>query len=195
MSDTIKTFESKTHPGLRVLLEYDAYPEAPDITTTITYNSASRYILGNNAVDFDEHSDISRKVLANDYVGMPVWAYVHGDSNIVAAFDNPFSCPWDSGRSGWAYISKEQALDLTGEKRLTRKVREQVYGIIRSEVSEFNDYVNGRVYAMCVLRGEEVLDSCCGIYGYEYAEQMCAEALASHEKALPMQNELFEEEK
>ena len=169
---TVKTIEISD--DLRVRIEYDADPANPaegENLGQITYNARSRYVLGTEGIDNDRFDEISRQVRDGKLIGIPVFAYVHGGSTIRAAWENPFGCPWDSGRSGWVYTSREKALAEHGATRLTKALREKVYSVLRAEVETFNQYLNGDIYGYMVERlvdGEwEIVDSCWGFYGLD----------------------------
>ena len=73
----------------------------------ITYNVHSRYRLGNEPVSLERFEAITKGVERGDLIGLPVYAYVHSGETIATT---PFSCPFDSGRSGWVYCTLEEAL-------------------------------------------------------------------------------------
>lgn len=182
---TLKTIEISE--DLRVRINYDPEPDNPknwDNLGEITYNGRSRYVLGTEGIDNDRFDEISRQVRDGKLIGIPVWAYVHSGSTIRAAWENPFGCPWDSGRSGWVYVSREKVLEEYQATRITKALRERVYGVLRAEVETFNQYLNGDVYGYMVERlvdGEwEIADSCWGFYGLKDCEEQgraAAEAL------------------
>jgi hypothetical protein len=105
----------------------------------------------------------------------------------VASGDgNPFSCPWDSGQVGVAYITQEtidkewatpgRRTDIEGK---TPEERARAY--LDGELSTYTDWCNGRVYYYVVEDTEgEHYDSCGGIYGEDEAE---AELKAAMEDA------------
>lgn len=193
--DALDTITSTTHAFLRAEIHHDPHCEQPDLLTTITYNSR-RYTLGTHLADEDRDSEIARKVLDGEYVGIPVWAYVHGNSTIRAEFTNPFGCPWDSGRSGWAFIPREVVLrDLAltpGRKRISRKLLEQAHKYIRADVDELSAWLNGECYGVIIrdTRTDEKLDCCWGFIGHDTAMASAREMLTAVENATPLQLEL-----
>ena len=74
----------------------------------ITYKDSSRYRLGNEPVSLEKFEAITRGIERGDLIGLPVYAYVHSGATIATT---PFSCPFDSGRSGWVYCTLEAALE------------------------------------------------------------------------------------
>jgi hypothetical protein len=121
-----------------------------------------------------------------------VWAYVHGSSTIKAAYSNPFGCQWDSGRSGWTYMTKAQAREHYMVKRITKGIRARAIDFLKSMVGTFDDYLQGNVYGFIVENTDtdENLDSCWGFYGSEYAEESARAALKQMESITPLQLEL-----
>jgi hypothetical protein len=196
MSLATQPIKSATHDNLQAEIHYDTDPCKPDDPAcTITYNSRSRYTLGNTMADDDKDSDIARKVRDGDYIGMPVFAYVHGSVAIQAAYANPFYCDWDSGRSGWAYITKAGARSHFGVRRITKAVKEKALDLIRSCVEEYSAYLNGEVFGFIIRDTStgEAVDSCWGYYGMDDVKSEAMLALKQMESITPLQLELFKE--
>lgn len=157
-----------------VEINYDPDPESPakwDNLGVITYNGRSRYVLGTTGITNDEFDRIKQKIDTGAYIGLPVWAYVHGSSTIKAAESNPFSCPWDSGHTGWVYATREKVLSEFGgpaAKRITKRMKEAALSCLRAEVETFSQYLNGEVYGFVIkdANGNQI-DSCWGFYGLD----------------------------
>lgn len=186
-----QTIKSTTHKNLQVRIVHDEHAEAPDCYP-ITYNPRSRNTLGTTTADADQDADIARKVRDGEYIGIPVWAYVHGSSTIKAAYSNPFGCQWDSGRSGWTYMTKAQVRGDYGVKRITKRIRALAIARLISMVDVFDDYLQGNVYGFIVENTDtdEALDSCWGFYGSADAEESARAALKQMEAITPLQLEL-----
>jgi hypothetical protein len=164
--------------SFRVRIEYDLDAESPaewDNVGQIAYTS-SRETLGTEHVSRERLDEIAAGIRDGSLIGLPVCAYIHGGATIRTT---PFSCPWDSGQSGFVYTTREKAVKEFGKKRLTKAVIEKTLNRLRSEVEAFDQYLTGDVYGFIVERvirdgdGDEVdteeLDSCWGFYGHEYA--------------------------
>lgn len=174
------TFQITDRVSIRI--EQDQGAESPANWSNlgeITYNARARYVLGTEGVSNDRFAEISRQVLDGELIGVPVWAYVHSGATIKAAGDNPFGCPWDSGRSGWAYCTKEKAIAEFGKKVMTKKVRDAAIKCLIGEVETFNQYLRGDVYGWIVEVDGVQVESCWGCYGFKYAEGE-ARAAAAH---------------
>lgn len=192
MSHAFQSIKSTTHPFLQAEIHYDPEPQKPDLVCTITYNSRSRYTLGTETADADRDAEIARLVRDGEYVGMPVWAYVHGSSTIRAAYKNPFGCPWDSGRSGWVYMTKADLRKLFGVKRVTRHVRAAAVRVMEEDVNLFCAYLNSECYGFVIRNTDtdEALDSCWGYYGEEHGREAAVSALKQMERITPCQLEM-----
>jgi hypothetical protein len=94
---------------------------------------------------------------------LPLYLYDHSGITISTT---PFSCPWDSGQVGWAFITKEDLREEFEIKKITKKFREKAREIILGEVSIYDEYLRGEVYRYVLedISGETV-DSCWSIYG------------------------------
>jgi len=81
-----------------------------------------------------------------------------------------FSCPWDSGKVGWIFITKEKARKEFSWVRITKKRLEKIEGYLKGEVETYDQYLTGDVYGYRITDTdtEEEVDSCWGFYGEEY---------------------------
>jgi hypothetical protein len=165
----IKTINSRV-PGLVAHIYVDPDPMSPacwDTLGEITYNKAARTVLGTHPKSAEQDAEIARMVRDGEAYGLPVWAYVHSGSTIKAALENPFGCPWDSGRSGWVYVMRDKALKEFGRKLPSRRLKARILDVLKGEVETFNQWLNGDVYGYAIeLNGEQV-DSCWGMYGLD----------------------------
>lgn len=102
----------------------------------------------------------------------PLEAYIH--SGVRLALSNEGNFPdrqWDVSQLGCVFVAKE-------EWRLSKSARKAAYALIE----EWNQYLSGDVHCWQILdKEEQVVESCGGFYGFEYAKQE-ALACASHFK-------------
>lgn len=190
------------NPTLRVRIEYDNDSGGPgewDNVGQIAYCS-SRETLGTERVSRDRLDEIRNGIRDGSLIGMPVYAYVHSGATISCGRKlrdgtlipgNPFSCPWDSGQSGFVYCTKEKAIEEFGKKIVTAKVRAKALKCLAGEVETFDQYITGQVYGFIVERvirdedGDEVdteeLDSCWGHYGLDYCKEQGIAAAKRYE--------------
>lgn len=165
-------------PTEYVEVTQDLDPISPadwDSVGTIAYARSSRYVLGTKAVTHDELKDIERQITIGTLIGLPVYAYIHGNVRIKAADSNPFSCPWDSGQSGFVYATREAVFREYGGKRMTKRIREAARNLLRAEVETFSQYLNGDVWLLTHVKDGEIVECCGGYYGWDYAMQEAKE--------------------
>jgi hypothetical protein len=172
----MNVIEKFRHCGLAVKIVIDPDPEDPSEYNfgKITYRKGSRYILGNEPVDEYRKQEIANGFARGELVGMPVFAYVHSGSHIVAAHRNPFHCPWDSAQSGFVYSTMERVLDEFGTNEdklsvatgggLTKNTIDRVLETMKAEVKTFDQYLNGEVYGVVIEKDGKELDSLWGIF-------------------------------
>jgi len=171
---------------VRVRIEIDQDPMSPaewDNVGQIAYSSM-RYTLGTEYFSRERMDEIAEGIRNGSLVGLPVYAYVHSGAMIscgtkmkngTIVYGNPFHCPWDSGQSGFVYCTKERAIKEFGKKILSAKARAKTLRMLANEVDAFSQYIEGDVYGVIVERlvdGEwQVVESCWGLYGIEYARE------------------------
>ena len=146
---------------LTVTIKQDTDAEAPfSHGVTIYYRDESRYTLGEKRVSDTTLFNLEQasKDEDGDIYGFPVYAMVHGTSALSLG---PFTCPWDSGRSGIVTVDKEQ-VDSEEEAREAAKYH----------VEAFSQYIGGNVYGYEITdEGNEIIDSCWGFYGFDYCKK------------------------
>lgn len=192
--DILKTITG-THPDLIACISQDDDYESPAEWGTIyeiAYLSRSNTCLGTKATSVEGLDEIGRKVRDGEYIGIPVWAYVHSGATIQAAYTNPFSCPWDSGRSGWVYCTKADALKDARRVRMSRELLAQINKTLVGFVKDFDTYLRGEVYGIVVKnrRTDEEIESCWGCYGYDNTVKQAEDMLEHLAKTQPLQAEL-----
>lgn len=166
----------------RIFVKRDPDAQQPeDDIVKITYPSSSRYRLGDTPVTQEESASLGRQMNVGEIVGVPVWAYVHSGSTIKAAESNPFNCPWDSGRSGLAYMTFDDMVREAPEVAVADSdKKEWAEKYIKSVVEIFDAWLRGAVYGYTVEKeiidpdsGEplddwEEVDSCRGFCGDDW---------------------------
>jgi hypothetical protein len=100
--------------------------------------------------------------------------YEHGQ---VALDTGDFGDRWDRGQVGWIYCLPATIRHEYGCTRITKQVRARVEAVLQGEVREYGRYVNGECFGYTVTdANDEVLDSCWGFIGYDYAQDAAREA-------------------
>ena len=130
-------------------------------------------------------------VLEDKLTTLPLYLYDHSG---ITMSTGPFSCPWDSGQVGFAYISladlaKCDVLD-PAPKEWTDTLRARAREIILQEVKEYDAFIRGECYGYTITRPPEhaecgechraykpvTVDSCWGFIGHEWVIQAAKEA-------------------
>lgn len=137
-------------------LERDEHPLAHS-GVEIGYLGTSRYVLGTKGMSEAEMRAIESD---DEYVWDPVYAYVHSGTALRSSTTgkNPFSCPWDSGRSGIIFALKHDMLQWVDAEEMTPDAREAISEVFSSLTEEFTSFLNGEVYEYTVYdkRGDPV---------------------------------------
>jgi len=106
--------------------------------------------------------------LDKHYIILELYLYDHSG---ITMRTSAFSDPWDSGKVGFIYVSREKVLKEYSWKVLTAKRRKQIAEYLDAEVRTYDQYLTGDVYGFTVEEhnnetGEwEEIDSCWGFYG------------------------------
>ena len=172
--------EIKINDRVTAVLTYDedCQDPSPWFLGKIYYKKGSRYLLGSVAVATDRMAEISTKISTGELIGLPVYAYIHGNTQLSTM---PFSCPFDSGPSGFIACSREDARDWFGEQHC--KSDDEVRDILRSEVEEFSKFLQGDVYIITIFVDGKEEESIGGFIGFDYAveeSKVMAEGFVKH---------------
>lgn len=129
------------------------------------------------------HRAASRHILT-----IPVYLYQHGGSSISTA---PFNDPWDSGQCGYVYATKEQVIGEFGD--FSEESRGKARNLLKESVGTLNQWLTGDVWGYVIQTREgaeaEVLDSCWGLYGRDWAEEAGQLVVDSLNSELQKENE------
>lgn len=112
---------------------------------------------------------------ARDWYVIPLWMYDHSGTAYAVGDQNPFSCPWDSGRVGIIALKKDEWGKGRGERNAKRL--EYAKGIAR----EYTEWANGECYGFSLFDADgEQVESCIGFVGLEDVENAAAEAAKAY---------------
>ena len=123
--------------------------------------------------DFSNNPDVwAAMLLCDDIVTQPIYLYEHSGITISTG---RFSCPWDSGQVGFAFVAKQQLRDAQSATRWTPALRKWARDAIELEVQIYDSYLRGDVYGYVLEVAEcyedcepdlwEHVSSCFGYYG------------------------------
>jgi hypothetical protein len=169
---------------VRVVIEQDNDPqESPrewdNLGVMVCFHR--RYALGDETdlkeSMFEGWDELEQHLVKEEGAAVILPLYLYDHSGITMNTTG-FSCGWDSGQVGFIYATRKAILAEHNQQRLTKKLREKVEERLCAEVKVYDQYLTGDVWGYRVLDddGEEV-DSCWGMYGHDYAEEMGNEAL------------------
>ena len=172
--------EIKINDRITAVLTYDEGCPGPGdhMLGKIYYMKSSRYLLGTEAVSRDSLRGIEENIASGELVGLPVYAYIHGNTQLSTT---PFSCPFDSGPAGFIACNREDITSWFGEHHC--KSTEEVLEVLRSEVEEFSKFLQGDVYNITIYVDGKEEDTVGGFYGFDYAVEeakVMAEGFVKH---------------
>lgn len=168
MSENENSFVvDKGNRRILVTIERDldcACPVEDDGDIKIAYLSRSRHTLGTEALSQPEMDSVRDRIKSGELVGLPVYAYVHSGT---ALSTEPFTCPWDSGQSGFVYCDADWA----------KNNLQDTLAVLKLAVESYAEWLNGEAYGYILEdpSGKQ-LDSCWGFLGFEYAKDRAEEA-------------------
>jgi len=108
------------------------------------------------------------KIVRENAVVLPLYLYDHGRLTMNTT---GFSCPWDSGQVGWIYVTKKKIREEYGVKRVTKKLCDRVIFILKNEVKDYAQWLEGDVYGFVIEdnKGNELYSSF-GFFGTNWKE-------------------------
>ena len=165
--------QTEEYKGYKIELIQDNDAEDPrrwdNMGTMVCFHK--RYSLGDKtdykSEDYNSWEELEIAIRQNektDYI-LPIYMYDHSGITISTS---PFSCPWDSGRIGFIFATKD-AVNASGAK-----YDESIYQILNSEIKTYDAYLRGDVVGMSITKETtcnecehshtEVIDSCWGFF-------------------------------
>lgn len=121
-------------------------------------------------LDFSHGPDLFKAIQrCDDILTLPLYLYDHSG---ITMSTGPFSCPWDSGQVGFAFITRERVLSEYGGKILTAATRAKALALIVGEVETYDMYLTGDVWGYVLEDADgEQTDALWGCYGLDYARE------------------------
>ena len=74
---------------------------------------------------------------------LPVYMYDHSGLAFSTA---PFSCPWDSGRVGFIFLSLDEIRKMHNIKRVSKKMRKKIEEALAQEVLDYSNSLSQSYY-------------------------------------------------
>lgn len=127
-------------------------PRENDNLGTMLY-SHSRYVLGDERTrcsSFDEYLE-SAKISPDEVVSLPLYLSDHSGLKMST---QDFNDPWDSGVVGVIFVPFEKLRDEFGVATVDEQTIERAQNVLRAEVEEFSQYLEGDIYGFRLRRKE-----------------------------------------
>jgi hypothetical protein len=175
--------ETIEHKGLTIKLYLDEDPESPREWDNLGTMAAWYQ-------DYDDLGDTNHGGWDNDKQGfidhingpeclvkLPLYLLDHRGLWIRTGRFVEDSQGWDTSHVGFIYVDKATVRKKYSCKRITAEIKEQVAKILEQEVATYNQFLTWDIYGY-VVEDEDGrhLDSCWGLYGYDYAIEQAKEA-------------------
>ena len=121
------------------------------------------------------------KSLEENFVMLPLYLYDHSGLTMSTG---SFSCPWDSGKVGFIYVTKQDVIKECGRWDADAIVKAE--RIMQQEVETYSQHLEGDVWGYEVVQKhedetEDVIDSCWGMYGMDYCEEEAMRVAGKYE--------------
>lgn len=138
-----------------------------------TFKTPHDFLL-NLAEQFGVEQDAIEKkgllqALESEVCILPVWMYDHSGISLYCAEkpEYPYNDPFDAGQVGYAYLTKQDAVQTLGASEENWKQRAEQY--LKTSVKIYNAYITGEVYGFTLYAGSppREIDSCLGFYGQD----------------------------
>ena len=167
-----KSIEKKKIGDYKIKIYPDTDPSDPrgddNLGTMVCFHG--RYNLGDKHNyrhgDYTGWDDMKKHIIKDHDVAVILPLYLYDHSGITMSIA-PFSCPWDSGKVGFIYVTKEKVREEYGGKYVTKKVRDCITKYLEGEVETYDQYLTGDVYGYKITQKGEEIDSCWGFYGQD----------------------------
>lgn len=124
-----------------------------------------------NEIDFDidgfySWSEVEAALAKRfDYV-IPLYMYDHSalGFNLYGYAPTWWHARWDAGQVGFVVAGKSDLRSWFGVKKITKKIEEQFFNTLQSEVEAYEAYANGENYQVSITDevDGELIDSCSG---------------------------------
>lgn len=160
---------TEKYKGYDIEIYYDEDPENPrewdKLGTMALFHN--KYVLGDKVTfhtnDFDGWDEMMRYIIKTykPVIIKPVYLYDHSGITISTT---PFGCSWDSGKIGFYYFTRKQAMDIFGWKRITAKRSKRINKLMEGRLDIYDSYLRGEVFYFHVEYNDETLDGCSGYY-------------------------------
>lgn len=110
----------------------------------------------------------------SDWYTVPLWMYDHSGTVYRVGGENPFHCPWDSGRVGIIALKRSE----WGSEGVTE---EKLFEYAQGVAETYSQWANGECFGY-ILKDEdgEEIDSCWGFIGMDHVEEEARSSAKNH---------------
>jgi len=164
---TMLCFHSRYHLGDKHV--YANEDEAVISIASVMNENFAEWVCSTHSPD-DIQVEQACNIVMKHAVTLPLYLYEYSG---ITMRTGPFSCSWNSGRVGLIYMTNEDMRKQFSKEKYTddEAAVSKAQTCLEAEVAEYDQYLTGDVWGVIVEddEGNEV-DSCWGMFGYEYAE-------------------------
>ena len=158
--DRIKALEEQHGVKIEILSSYDVENPRNFGQDSVLVTALNRHhIIGDNCRDaelpegctsmedaFRQHLK-ENKLGINNVIYLPVYAYIHSGITIATT---PYSCRFDSGQAGYIYLTKKDARERLGVKKLSKENKDTIYKQLVEEVALLDSYICDEVFTFTI---------------------------------------------
>jgi hypothetical protein len=129
----------------------------------------------------DEFIEWAEKNAKNVALILPLYLYDHSGLRIkVGGFAGLLPeghAEFDTMQVGFIYVTKDALRKEYSKQRLSKKMLAHACKVLRGEIEEYDQYLSGDVWNYVI---EELDDSVCGCFGYDYCLKEAQSAIDYH---------------
>lgn len=185
---TIKVYQDEDGPNPR--LDYDNFG------TMVCFHP--RYDLGDNDHGMSKE-DLIEHVKRKDVLSIPCFLLDHSGLWMRTGRFAEDPGGWDTSFVGYIFVNFETIRKEWPVKRITKKIKEKAYEMLRNEVREYSSYLEGDTFGYVIEDpfGDEV-DACWGFIGWDVSGKYMLEECRSiinhdierHEKEMAVMHDM-----
>lgn len=176
----MENYKTIEYRGYNINIKYDDDPQSPREWGHIStiYSNSRTYNPDNRSIDEiyyqecyqDEDGIFESSKFSEDYIWLPVYAYIHSGITISCHRTGQYEDKFDSGLLGIIAVEKSVAAREYGYNQIGEHARKIIEGYLEEEIKVLNAYYTGEVYGYTITKmddegNEEQHYSCWGFYG------------------------------
>jgi len=99
-----------------------------------------------------------------EYIGMPIFATELEVSKSCKSYISSI-LEFEDDRIGYIYVARNKIKNFYKGRALSEIVREEVLDVLKLELEDFKNYINGEVYKVTIFDGDTAIQKCNNVYG------------------------------